>query len=29
MNFDHRKPWVDHVCIQNWNVKRTADWRDD
>ena len=27
MNFDHRKPWVDHVCIQNWNVKRTADWR--
>ena len=18
---------VDHVCIQNWNVKRTADWR--
>ena len=27
MNFDRRKPWVDHVCIQNWNVKRTADWR--
>ena len=27
MNFDHRKPWIDHVCIQNWNVKRTADWR--
>ena len=27
MNFDHRKPWVDHVCIQNWDVKRTADWR--
>ena len=27
MNYDHRKPWVDHVCIQNWNVKRTADWR--
>jgi hypothetical protein len=27
MPFDHRKPWVDHVCIQNWNVKRTADWR--
>ena len=24
MNFDHRKPWVDHVCIQNWNVKRTT-----
>ena len=29
MNFDHRKPWVDHVCIQNWNVKRTAEWRDE
>jgi hypothetical protein len=27
MNFDHRKPWVDHVCIQNWNVKRTTEWR--
>ena len=27
MNFDHRKPWIDHVCIQNWNVKRTTDWR--
>lgn len=29
MSFDHRKPWVDHVCIQNWDVKRTADWRRD
>jgi hypothetical protein len=29
MNFDHRKPWVDHVCIQNWNVKRTSEWRQD
>lgn len=28
MNFDHRKPWVDHVCIQNWDVKLTATWRD-
>ena len=28
MNFDHRKPWVDHVCIQNWDVKRTPEWRD-
>ena len=27
MPFDHRKPWVDHVCIQNWNVKRTGEWR--
>jgi hypothetical protein len=29
MNFDHRKPWVDHVCIQNWDVKQTAAWRDN
>ena len=28
MNFDHRKPWVSHVCIQNWDVKRTAEWRE-
>lgn len=28
MNFDHRKPWVDHVCIQNWDVKRTQEWRE-
>ena len=28
MNFDHRKPWVSHVCIQNWDVKRTPEWRD-
>jgi hypothetical protein len=28
MNFDHRKPWVDHVCIQSWDVKRTLAWRD-
>jgi hypothetical protein len=27
MNFNHRKPWVDHVCIQNWDTKRTAEWR--
>lgn len=26
--YDHRKPWVDHVCIQNGDVKRTADWRE-
>jgi hypothetical protein len=26
-NYDHRKPWVDHVCIQNWDVKKTHDWR--
>ncbi|WP_027998804.1 DUF5060 domain-containing protein [Sinorhizobium arboris] len=29
MNYDHRKPWVSHVCIQNWDVKRTFDWRED
>ena len=23
MNYDHRKPWVTHVCIQNWDVKET------
>jgi hypothetical protein len=28
MNYDHRKPWVDHVCIQNWDVKRTPEWRE-
>ena len=29
MNFDHRKPWVDYVCIQNWNVKATTQWRNE
>jgi hypothetical protein len=28
MNFDHSKPWVSHVCIQNWDVKRTPEWRE-
>lgn len=28
MNYDHRKAWVDHVCIQNWDVKRTPEWRE-
>ncbi|EPE94767.1 DUF5060 domain-containing protein [Rhizobium grahamii] len=27
-NFDHRKPWVTHTCIQNWDVKRTQEWRN-
>lgn len=27
MNFDHRKPWITHVCIQHWDVKRTQEWR--
>jgi len=28
MNFDHRKPWVTHTCIQNPDVKLTQTWRD-
>lgn len=28
MNFDHRKPWVSHACIQNWDTKRTVEWRE-
>lgn len=28
MNYDHRKPWVTHTCIQNWDVKRTQEWRN-
>ena len=28
MNYDHSKPWVTHVCIQNWDVKRTSEWRE-
>nr|WP_026785186.1 DUF5060 domain-containing protein [Pleomorphomonas koreensis] len=27
MNYDHRKPWISHVCIQNWDVKRMPEWR--
>ncbi|MBX5214021.1 DUF5060 domain-containing protein [Rhizobium sp. NLR10a] len=27
-NFDHRKPWITHTCIQNPDVKRTQEWRD-
>lgn len=29
MNYDHSRPWVSHVCIQNWDVKRTSDWREE
>lgn len=25
--YDHSKPWVTHVCIQNWDVKRVKEWR--
>ena len=28
VSFDHRKPWVTHCCIQNWDVKRTQEWRN-
>ena len=27
-NYNHRKPWVTHSCIQNWDVKLTQVWRD-
>lgn len=27
-NYDHRKPWVTHTCIQDWDVKRCHEWRD-
>lgn len=27
-NYDHRKPWVTHSCLQHWDVKRTQEWRD-
>jgi len=27
MNYDHTKPAITHVCIQNWDVKRTKEWR--
>ncbi|MCR8726130.1 DUF5060 domain-containing protein [Frigidibacter sp. ROC022] len=28
LNYDHRLPWVTHVCIQHWDVKQTPLWRD-
>jgi hypothetical protein len=27
MKYDHRKPWVSHVCVQDWDVKKTDQWR--
>jgi hypothetical protein len=27
MNYDHTKPWISHVCIQNPDVKRARAWR--
>jgi Domain of unknown function (DUF5060)/Protein of unknown function (DUF4038)/Domain of unknown function (DUF5605) len=29
MNYNHRQPWVSHACIQNWDVKRTLEWRQE
>lgn len=29
MNYDHRQPWITHVSVQNWDVKRTSDWRHE
>lgn len=29
MNYDHTQPWITHVCIQNWDVKRTPEWREE
>lgn len=29
MKFDHRKPWVSHANLQDWDVKRTPEWRRD
>jgi hypothetical protein len=26
--YDHTKPWVTHVCIQAWDVKKMKEWRD-
>jgi len=28
MNYDHTKPWITHVCIQSWDVKRVTEWLD-
>ena len=28
MNYDHTKPWITHVCIQNWDVKKAKEWRN-
>jgi hypothetical protein len=27
MKYDYRKPWISHVCIQDWDVKQTDKWR--
>jgi hypothetical protein len=28
LNYDHRLPWITHVCIQHWDVKQTPLWRE-
>ena len=28
-NYNHRLPWVTHVCIQHWDVKQTPLWLAD
>ncbi|MCB0130770.1 MAG: DUF5060 domain-containing protein [Caldilineaceae bacterium] len=28
MNYDHTKPWITHANVQNWDVKRTIEWRE-
>lgn len=28
-NYNHRLPWITHVCIQHWDVKQTPLWRAD
>ncbi len=27
-NYNHRLPWITHVCIQHWDVKQTPHWRE-
>ncbi len=27
MNYDHTKPWITHVCVQHWDVKKVKEWR--
>ena len=29
MNYDHTKPHITHVCVQNWDVKKMRQWRQD
>ncbi|KAJ7638244.1 hypothetical protein FB45DRAFT_1131698 [Roridomyces roridus] len=25
--YDYTKPYITHICVQDWDVKRTAEWR--